>query len=444
MVAHAEPDERLLDLMSDIGAQLGRVFERTQGQKRLQRNIEQLTTLREIDRAIMSTLELTTVVDLLLKKIDAIYPDSAATVSLLNKDKDSLEPVASRNFEPEAWKSMDWSGRLRVPRNVAAGAEIWKLESTQFELDGKDVAWLQRRGWTSYLRVPMMSKNEALGVLGFYTKAGNALTDDDVEFVITLGGQAAIAIHNSLLYEQLGNITAELEKSNKVKDEFLSVISHELRTPLNIILGFAATVKDRLLGDINGDQERALEKVMRQAREELSMVNSILDMSQLEAKTMRIEKYDVRMERLLEELRAEYAYFQSEAVSVTWDYPPDVFAMKTDGAKLKHVLKNLINNALKFTEKGAVKISARIDRDGRFLILEVADTGIGIAPECLPDMFQRFHQLDSSDNRSYGGLGVGLYIVKQFAEMLGGTVDVSSRLGVGSTFVVQIPYERGS
>ena len=157
-------------------------------------------------------------------------------------------------------------------------------------------------------------------------------------------------------------------------------------------------------------------------------------------------------------LQILYAYFQSEDrdivktekgyevpldkdVALTWDYPSNLPVMKTDGGKLMQILQNLINNAVKFTEKGSVTFSARYFLGTDTVEFKVADTGIGISKKALPLIFEKFRQLDSSDTRPYGGVGLGLYIVKQFTEMLGGTVTTETEPGRGSTFVVTVPIK---
>lgn len=182
-----------------------------------------------------------------------------------------------------------------------------------------------------------------------------------------------------------------------------------------------------------------MDTITRQTRDQLTMINSILDISQLDAKTMRVEKYIVSLVSLLEEIKADCDGCQNENLSITWQYALDLPAIKTDGEKLKNIIKNLINNAIKFTDKGRVTVSVEVFKSARLMKLEITDTGIGIPQNYLTNIFERFWQSDSSDTRSYGGLGVGLYIVKSFTEMLGGTIKVMSETGVGSTFIVQLP-----
>jgi len=256
----------------------------------------------------------------------------------------------------------------------------------------------------------------------------------------------------------------DLSRSNRVKDEFLSVMSHELRTPLNVVMGYTGMIKDRLLGEINPEQEKALEKVISRARDQLTMINSILQATQIEAEGVKVDLQEFPLGTLLDQIRSNYGMPLSKELNIVWDYPSDLPVINTDSEKLKHIVESLINNAMKFTARGHVTVSARITENsrqnaessvqqgkdlptadrllptsGRWGEFKVADTGIGIAKELFPVIFERFHQVDSSETRNYGGVGIGLYIVKKFTEMLGGKIDVESEVGKGSTFTVTIP-----
>ena len=272
------------------------------------------------------------------------------------------------------------------------------------------------------------------------------------------------------LYEQAKEQAMELEKANNVKDEFLRVMSHELRTPLSVIMGYMGIIKDRR-HNITPDQEgHLLERVLAQCRDLLSMINTILQATSMRAQALQVETHQVSLEKFLAELRSFYAVPLKRDLILTWDYPANLPVIETDGGKLRQILQNLINNAIKFTHQGRVSVSARMKKapplaPGTFaphqrvsgaqargsggaegpgkqwVEFQVADTGIGIEPEVLPTIFDMFRQVDSSERRSYGGVGMGLYIVKKLTELLGGSIEVESQLGKGSIFTVTIPCD---
>lgn len=268
--------------------------------------------------------------------------------------------------------------------------------------------------------------------------------------------------------EELRKKTVELERSNKVKDEFLSVMSHELRTPLTAVMGYASMMQDKMLGEINQEQEKTLGRVLKQSNDLLTLINSIMQASALEANAVNVKSERVNLGSFLNDLMLAYNVPLHRDLSLLWDYPSELPEIMTDSDKLRQILQNLINNAIKFTEKGSVTVSVTISGQQSALSTDpqsltpnpqtpvhesrttsheprgwvefkVADTGVGIPPENLPAIFDKFRQVDSSETRLYGGVGMGLYIVKQFITLLGGQVKVESEPGKGSTFTMRIP-----
>lgn len=258
----------------------------------------------------------------------------------------------------------------------------------------------------------------------------------------------------------LERANSQLEKANSVKNQFLSVMSHELRTPLNVVMGYAGMLQEGILGGINAEQEKALGKIINRSNELLSMISSILAASRMESEEVHVGNHRIDLCSFLDDLKLANDSPLDKELLLVWNYPKDLPAIKTDSGKLKHILQNLINNAVKFTEKGSVTISAsrlsaldaaQADPElvegspqpsNRWVEFKVADTGIGISADALPYIFERFHQVDSSETRAYGGVGIGLYTAKKFTELLGGTIEAESEPGKGSTFTVTLPVEQ--
>ena len=283
----------------------------------------------------------------------------------------------------------------------------------------------------------------------------NVETGDEIEW---LGEEfnkmaAELKVSYATLEQKVKDKTADIEKTNseleqanrhllqanKAKDEFLSVMSHELRTPLNVVVGYTSMIKDGLLGEVNGEQQRALDKVVIRSDDLLKMITEILQATSLEANAVGVEVQEVSLGRLLDDLKSNYEIPVKKNLSFAWDYPLELPTVRTDSEKLKHILQNLVNNAVKFTEHGQVAVSARYNPRAKAVEFKVADTGIGIEKEMLPSIFEMFHQGDSSETRSYGGVGMGLYIAKKFTELLGGKIEAASEPGKGSIFTVTIP-----
>ena len=235
----------------------------------------------------------------------------------------------------------------------------------------------------------------------------------------------------------------EAEQRNQGKKEMLDIVSHEFRTPLNLISGYAQVLKSKTLGDVTQEQEQALAKILRQSDNLLHLVSSILDLTRIEAGELPLQREEIRLPKYLQEMKLNHEVILDKPLSLQWTFHPDLPTIISDKTKLTIILQNLINNAIKFTDKGSIQISARWRADKKALELEVADTGPGIPEEALPIIFDKFRQVDSSSTRVHGGIGLGLHIVKAFTEMLGGTVAVKSELDKGSTFTLTLPVEIG-
>ena len=246
--------------------------------------------------------------------------------------------------------------------------------------------------------------------------------------------------HFSQLVRTQRVLTERAEQRNQAKNELLNILSHELKTPLTVIASYTQALKSAALGEINRDQEEALSKVLRQAENLENIVNVILDSASVEtgAVTVRIE--ELVLSEFLEELQQNFeAIVVSPNATLVWDYPAPMPVVMSDPGKLKIILQNLINNAVKFTDAGEIRVSARLDAQRQRMKFIVSDTGIGIASDQLPFVFDKFWQVDAARTRTQSGIGMGLYIVKAFSELLGGTITVKSTLGKGSAFTVELP-----
>ena len=402
----------------------------------VQRNLERIRALHEIDVAISSTLDLRTVLDVLLEKIDFFFPyPTASTVRLMNEETEVLESLACRGLNEEEWRAQGSRTLGGRGKKIIETKAPLTTGNVQTDPHTRNPEIFRKYGLVSHLGVPLIAKNKTLGVLGLYTKQGHEFSQEEIEFFNTLAGRAAIAIHNAQLYERTA-------RANKIKDEFLSVMSHELRTPLNVVVGYAGMIRDGLLGEINPQQEEALRKMMDRANDQLALVNNILYATVLETEHINVESHAVVLGDFLKQLSSVYENPLNKQLAFSWDCPSPLAVVHTDSAKLRQILRNLIDNALKFTSQGSITISARLREDNQQVEFQVADSGVGIPKEHLPYIFDKFHQVDSSETRLFGGVGMGLYIVKKFTELLGGKVDVESEPGKGSVFIVKIPVEK--
>ncbi|HEY0151263.1 MAG TPA: ATP-binding protein [Longimicrobium sp.] len=287
-------------------------------------------------------------------------------------------------------------------------------------------------GVRSYVAAPLIARGEMLGSVRIATgPSGRTLGRADAEALGELARRVALAVDNARLY------TAALDAS-ETKSEFLATMSHELRTPMNAILGYADLLDAEVAGPLTDAQREQLNRIGASARHLLQLIDEILTFSRIEAgrEQVNVERFD-----LAELARDTAEMVEPMARGKDLRFPVDTSAeplwVVSDPGKVRQILLNLLSNAVKFTEAGEVRLAVRAEGDEA--VLRVADTGIGIAPEQQGRIFDAFWQVEQSSIRRAGGTGLGLSVTRHLVDMLGGSVEVASTVGVGSTFTVRIP-----
>ena len=521
-----QPSE--VHLLETIGKQIGIAVQKARLYEDTQNSLEQVRALNEIGAAVNSTLDLHAVLDQLMKKIKLFLPYTALLVWLRNKETGLLERAACWNLDQEEWMGRKLKAIPALVREAIEGKAPVVVKDLLADPRTLDPDFYRRHGLISYLGVPLIVKGEVLGVLVFLTRQEHEFTEQEIEFLSTLAGQAAVAIHNSQLHEQtkrqaedleavnrqlavllaelsrlhtaltpLGIAAApqqifemavdrllqatgadaalfrvldhasggyvylcqsgfpedylrrvrvvgrqsaadivyaggepiiaadvskdkritnkalvasgfhscaflplkvkgevrgvihlasqqlgyfneerrehllavarlmgiviengemfneiksardELEKAGKVKDEFLGFVSHELRTPLNAVIAYTTMMQDKLLGEVNSEQEQTLEKMLRYSKELLNMINSLLEVTRIQAGRVEVESHRVDLARFIDELKAAYDAPIGKPITLNWDIDPDLPGVRTDSGKLRHIIQNLITNAIK-------------------------------------------------------------------------------------------------
>ncbi len=230
----------------------------------------------------------------------------------------------------------------------------------------------------------------------------------------------------------------QLDEANRLKSTFLSNMSHELRTPLNSVIALSSVLKRKLKTAIPEEEYSYIDVIERNGKHLLELINDVLDLSRIESGRVEIEKTKINIKDLINEM-VTLIEPQAREKNITLKclIKENIPIINSDSNKIRHILQNLIGNAVKFTEKGKVEVSAW-EKDNNLHIL-VSDTGIGIPPDQIGNIFDEFRQIDSSTSRKYGGTGLGLSIAKRYARMLGGTIEVKSTPGKGSDFTLILP-----
>jgi PAS domain S-box-containing protein len=255
--------------------------------------------------------------------------------------------------------------------------------------------------------------------------------------------------HARVLEDRVAQRTAELvaakeraESADRIKSAFLATMSHELRTPLNSIIGFTGILLQGLAGPLNPEQTKQLTMVQTSSRHLLALINDVLDISKIEAGQLEIVLSSFELRPSLEKVAAIVSpQARKKGIDFALDMGHDIGTVTSDQRRLEQVVLNLLNNAVKFTEKGRVSVVCRTD--GHHYVLSVSDTGMGMKPEELPGLFQPFHQIDTGLSRKHEGTGLGLSISKKLMESMGGTIQVQSQWGQGSTFTIRFPWNAG-
>ena len=305
----------------------------------------------------------------------------------------------------------------------------------------------------SYLAVPVRSRTgEVIGGLFFGHPQPGVFTERSERLIVGVAAQAGIAIDNARLYEAAQKAAEErkallereraarsaAERLSDVKDEFLATLSHELRTPLNAILGWAQVL--RRGPQPGGDYQKGLETIKRNARVQTQLIEDLLDMSRITSGKLRLDVQPLQpvsfIEAAVETVRPAA---DAKGIRLECFLDPGAGPISGDPGRLQQIVWNLLSNAIKFTPRDG-KVQVLLERVNSHIEFTVADTGIGIRPELIPQLFERFRQGDASTTRRYGGLGLGLSIVKSLVELHGGTVLVDSAgEGLGTRVTVHLP-----
>ena len=292
---------------------------------------------------------------------------------------------------------------------------------------------------------PLWTSQHVLRVIFFYVVAlfyGNVLSEIRKERQRANKGFAwAKELEEKVAErtEELRRLYNEALAANRLKSEFLATMSHELRTPLNAVMGYTELLLGGEFGPVTDEQVDILRVVTMRSRHLLDLINETLDLNRLEAGRLEIERSHVDLTDLLRVLEGETRDLRDKpGVSYTWEASSSLRPY-TDPAKLKTLLRNLVSNAIKFTERGSVTVTAQPCKGG--VEVSVSDTGIGIPADLRDIIFEPFRQVDSSMTRRYGGVGLGLYIARRLIDLLDGTITLESEVGRGSTFRVWLPTD---
>ncbi len=396
-------------------------------------------TLYTVVQALSSTLNLSKVLELIISELQKVVPYDSASIQRL--EDDHLVLIDGRGFpnlEQLIGKEFDLNNSDLPNYKVMHTLSPVILN----EMEHRYGDFQHPHSW---LGVPLVFNEQPLGMLALDKHEPHFYTEEHARMALAFATQAAIAMENARLFaeeEQRSQaLAAALEQQrelDRLKDEFIQNVSHELRTPLAIARGYAELLYDEELGPLSPGQKQPLSIIVRRLQMLTKLVGDISATMEVESRHEHRELVDLVLlaQMIAEEFRSS---MERKGVKLEYDIAPSLPPVMGDPVHLRRVLDNLLGNALKFTSSGG-KVSLSLRREGDFARLDVSDTGIGIPADQLERIFIRFYQVDGSSRRRYGGAGLGLSLVKEIAESMGGSVSVSSTVGEGSTFTVKLPF----
>jgi signal transduction histidine kinase len=293
-------------------------------------------------------------------------------------------------------------------------------------------------GVRAVLAVPLLHQAEVVGVLVVRRNQPGTFSPEVIRLVEAFAAQSAIAVENARLFGEIALKSRELEIASQHKSQFVANMSHELRTPLAAILGYAELMQEGFYEPLGRKSLDALTRVRSNGKHLLGVINTVLDIAKIESGQFTLNMTEYAIESVVETVRsATESLAQNKKLALKTEMAKSMPLGLGDEQRLTQVLLNLVGNAIKFTDTGEVRVTAKAN-NGRFAV-SVADTGPGILEQEQTRIFDQFHQVDSSLTKAKGGTGLGLAIAKQIVEMHGGRIWVESTMGKGSTFQMELP-----
>ncbi|GIL11690.1 MAG: hypothetical protein BroJett038_04100 [Chloroflexota bacterium] len=295
----------------------------------------------------------------------------------------------------------------------------------------------------SELAVPMIVASELIGVLDVQSEILSRFTEEDVRIKTTLADQVSIAIQNARAFRVQQEAAERLREVDRLKSQFLANMSHELRTPLNSIIGYAEVMLDGIDGELTDDAIEDVEAIHSGGKHLLAIINDILDLAKIDAGQMFMDRQEADLGKIIEEVvHTCQILVKDKGIYLELERQAELPPVYGDPVRLRQIVYNLVNNAIKFTEKGGITVSIG-RQDDQQICVTVKDTGIGMSQKDLSVIFERFRQVDGSATRRAGGTGLGLAITRQLVQMHDGEIHVTSKPHEGSTFWFTLPVYEG-
>ncbi|WP_313933796.1 MULTISPECIES: hybrid sensor histidine kinase/response regulator [unclassified Calothrix] len=398
--------------------------------------------LQTVTAALSQSLTPLQVVEVIVEQSMAVLKATSAMVVLVSDDGTELELVKAVGYESDlsaSWQRFSMNTPVPLTEAIRTGEPVW-METvgervSRYPHLAENYSKYDNSAWMS---LPLVAEGRSVGGMSLNFLEYKQLTADDREFILAISRQCAQAISRAQLYEAERQARAEAEQANRVKDEFLAVLSHELRSPLNPILGWTKLLQTQKLTPTKAQQ--ALETIERNAKLQAQLIEDLLDISRMLRGKLSLQTAPVNLiEVIAGAIETVQLAANSKSIQIQTILQPGKQTVFGDANRLQQVFWNLLSNAIKFTPEGG-RVEVKLAEIGKQVQIQVIDNGKGINADFIPHVFEYFRQADSSTTRRFGGLGLGLAIVRQIVELHGGTVEAQSQgEGLGATFTVLLP-----
>ena len=441
------------DEIADLADHFNRMADQLQGSyTRLEQKVEERTrelaqsvsefkALEEIGRAVASSLDTKSVLATIVTRAVQLTQADAGAIYRYDTTRNLFQLAEGHALEKDLEERIR-STRIKLDDTVLGLASREKhaiaiadlKEARDFPLRTTILA----AGFRSILVVPLLAQDEILGALVVHRRTTGDFPPRTIELMQTFAHQSVLALNNARLFREVEQKGRELAIANDHKAQFFANMSHELRTPLNGMLGFSELLVDGLYGTLPDKATEVLDRIQKDGRHLLGLINDVLDISKIEAGQLSLSLSEYSIQSIVDSVVASTGSLaHAKGIEVRAALPPQLPMGHGDERRLTQVLLNIVGNAIKFTDNGFVEVRVEV-QDEHFKIA-VEDTGSGIPAADQGRIFDEFQQVDNSITRQKGGTGLGLSIARRLVQAHGGQIDVHSTVGVGSVFNIVLP-----
>ncbi len=415
-----------------------------QARQAAEKAADRTARLQTVTAALSESLTPLQVAEVIVEQSMAVLAATSAMIVLVSKDRKELEIVKAVGFNAdllESWRKFSINSATPLAEAIRTEAPVWLESSAERIARYPHLAEVyDPYDFKSWVSLPLVTEGKSVGGMSLNFAEFKHLSQDDREFILALCRQCAQAIARSQLYEAERQARAEAEQANRIKDEFLAVLSHELRSPLNPILGWTKILRTKRLDAAKTAQ--ALETIERNTKLQAQLIEDLLDVSRILQGKMTLNVAPVNLAATIK-AALETVQLAADVKNIHIHTQLNLAAgtVSGDSNRLQQVVWNLVSNAVKFTPSGG-RVEVQLKQVGMYAQIQVKDNGKGITPEFLPYVFEYFRQEDGATTRKFGGLGLGLAIVRNLTELHGGTVHADSPgENLGTTFTVRLPLK---